>query len=237
MLMRVAPGVLAGLLLMVPMLQGPALAQATWVNGQPVFESDRRAAERRAAERRESYRTRYPANMSGGARPSISPEAPERISFPNGYGAGSIVIDTGGRKLYYVLSSSMAYQYPISVGRQGFTWYGTEKVSRMQSWPSWTPPAAMRRRQPYLPVTMSGGIRNPLGAKAIYLGNTLYRIHGTNDVRSIGRASSSGCFRMMNKHVLHLARLVQIGAPVHVVRSLDVPVSQSGAGGSGKRDS
>ncbi|MCB1510115.1 MAG: L,D-transpeptidase, partial [Hyphomicrobiaceae bacterium] len=134
-------------------------------------------------------------------------------------GAGSMVVDTRARKLYYVISTGSAYRYPISVGRAGYKWYGTQKVSRVESWPSWTPTPLMRKRQPYLPVTMRGGVRNPLGAKAIYLGSTYYRIHGTNQPRSIGRAASSGCFRMMNKHVLHLATLVQIGATVHVVRS------------------
>ena len=163
--------------------------------------------------------------MSGGARPSIRPEQPETVAFPNPYGHGNVIIDTRARKLYYTLSNSTAYVYPISVGREGFKWYGTEKVSRIQSWPTWTPPAEMRQRQPYLPVTMSGGIRNPLGAKAIYLGNSLYRIHGTNDPRTIGRAASSGCFRMMNKHVLHLAGLVNVGTTVRVVRSWKSPAS------------
>lgn len=196
----------------------PAAAQTTWENGQPVFRSDREAAARRAAARREKYRFRYPAIMSGGGRPNIKPEAPKIVSFPNTFGHGSIVIDTRARKLYYTVSTNSAFQYPISVGREGFKWYGTEKVSRKQSWPSWTPPPEMRKRQPYLPITMKGGVKNPLGAKAIYLGKTLYRIHGTNDPKTIGRAASSGCFRMMNKHVLHLSGLVDVGTPVHVVR-------------------
>lgn len=156
----------------------------------------------------------------GGARPAIRAKAPQRASFDNRFAPGSIVIDTAGRKLYYTLSHNSAYVYPIAVGRQGFTWTGVERVSRIQSWPDWHPPAEMRRRDPRLPVKMTGGVRNPLGAKAIYLGNTLYRIHGTNETRSIGTASSSGCFRMHNGHVVHLAGLVDAGTPVYVMRSL-----------------
>jgi lipoprotein-anchoring transpeptidase ErfK/SrfK len=170
----------------------------------------------------------YPAQLQGGPRPSISPQAPGQVAF-SGYGAGSIVIDTAGRSLYYVTSSSSAYKYPISVGRDGFTWRGTQKVTNVQSWPDWRPPAEMRQRQPGLPEVMSGGINNPLGAKALYLGSTLYRIHGTNDSKSIGYAASSGCFRMMNAHVMHLATMAGVGTTVHVLNSLPSNVA-SGAG-------
>lgn len=156
----------------------------------------------------------------GGGRPNIRPKAPQRASFDNRFEPGSVVIDTAGRKLYYTLSQNSAYVYPIAVGRQGFAWTGVERVSRIQSWPDWIPPAEMRRRDPRLPVRMTGGVRNPLGAKAIYLGNTLYRIHGTNETRSIGTASSSGCFRMHNGHVMHLAGLVDTGTAVYVMRNL-----------------
>ncbi|MFV0297284.1 MAG: L,D-transpeptidase, partial [Hyphomicrobiaceae bacterium] len=151
------------------------------------------------------------------ARPNISPEKPPVVYLSRKEQPGSIIIDTHGRKLYYVLSGQRAYAYPISVGRQGFTWTGTERISRIAAWPSWTPPPEMRQRQPGLPITVSGGIENPLGAKALYLGNSVYRIHGTNSPRSIGRASSSGCFRMMNKHVMHLATLAHVGTRVRVV--------------------
>jgi hypothetical protein len=106
------------------------------------------------------------------------------------------------------------------VGREGFNWSGTETVSRKQAWPDWYPPAEMRERDPRLPEKMTGGLKNPLGAMALYLGNTLYRIHGTNDAKSIGRAASSGCFRMLNAHVLHLASITEIGTTVNVVPSL-----------------
>jgi lipoprotein-anchoring transpeptidase ErfK/SrfK len=156
----------------------------------------------------------------GGVRPSIAPLAPPVVPFPYGFPANSIVIDTGARKLYYVLADNRAYEYPIGVGRQGFGWTGAETISRKQAWPDWYPPAEMRERDPRLPVKMTGGIKNPLGAMALYLGSTLYRIHGTNDPKSIGRAESSGCFRMLNSAVLHLASITETGTPVAVVSSL-----------------
>ena len=142
---------------------------------------------------------------SGGPRTDIEPVAPPRVAFAGGFVPGSIVIDTSPRKLYFVTGMTSAYAYPIGVGREGFSWTGSEKVSRVADWPDWYPPAEMRKRKPELPEKMLGGVNNPLGAKAIYLGNTLYRIHGTNDPKSIGKAESSGCFRMLNAHVLHLA--------------------------------
>ena len=156
----------------------------------------------------------------GGARPAIAAVSPSVVAFSGGQAAGTVVIDTRGRSLYYVLGSGRAYRYPIAVGREGFSWTGTQRVSRVASWPDWLPPAEMRQRQPGLPVVMTGGLRNPLGAKAIYLGSTLYRIHGTNDVRSIGTAPSSGCFRMSNGHVTHLATLAGVGTTVQVMRGL-----------------
>ena len=197
--------------------------RAGWANGSPVFESDieRRRNQRKAerAARRKNYRVKYPRYMKGGARPDIQPEKPDIVYLTKKERPGTIIVDTKGRKLYYVLPGDQAYSYPISVGRQGFTWTGTERISRIKSWPSWTPPPEMRRRQPGLPITVSGGVVNPLGAKALYLGNSIYRIHGTNNVRSIGRASSSGCFRMMNKHVVHLSSITRIGSKVRVVKS------------------
>ena len=161
-----------------------------------------------------------PAQMDGGGKPNISPVKPATVSFPNSYGSGKIVIDTAGRKLYYVLSSSSAYQYPIAVGREGFTWTGTQSISRKVAWPDWRPPAEMLERKPELPEHMTGGIRNPLGAMALYLGNSLYRIHGTNDAKTIGQAASSGCIRMTNGHVTHLSNIAGIGTTVHVLNKL-----------------
>jgi lipoprotein-anchoring transpeptidase ErfK/SrfK len=161
-----------------------------------------------------------PKYQSGGGQPYISPVPPQRISFPSSYPAGSVVIDHAGRQLFLVQSPTTALRYPIGVGREGFNWSGTEKISRIASWPDWHPPQEMREREPHLPEKMGGGIRNPLGAKALYLGNTLYRIHGTNNARSIGTAASSGCFRMLNGHVVDLASRVSVGTTVTVVRRL-----------------
>lgn len=164
------------------------------------------------------------AQRDGGPRPAIAPQAPPIVPWRYaGYAPGSIIIDSGGRKLYFVLPGNRAFQYPISVGREGFAWAGTEKISRKQAWPDWHPPAEMRKRDPKLPIKMTGGLKNPLGAMALYLGNTLYRIHGTNDEKTIGHASSSGCFRMMNSAVVHLAQFAQVGTPVSVVNSLPNP--------------
>jgi lipoprotein-anchoring transpeptidase ErfK/SrfK len=201
-----------------------ARAQAGWAGSTPVFQSDvdarQREIEARRAERRKTYENvSYPKYMDGGDKPDIAPEAPPVVYLDANEQPGTIIVDTEGRALYYVLPGQKAYAYPISVGRVGFTWTGTERISRIASWPSWTPPPEMRQRQPGLPITVSGGVINPLGAKALYLGNTIYRIHGTNNERSIGRASSSGCFRMMNQHVVHLASLARVGTRVRVVSS------------------
>lgn len=201
-----------------------AMAQAQWNGGSPQFQSEIEQQQRqqdaeRAERRKTSYDVAYPKYMDGGAKPEIQPEKPPTVYLEQNEPPGIIIVDTGGRKLYYVLPGKQAYAYPISVGRDGFTWTGTERISRITSWPSWTPPPEMRQRQPGLPITVSGGLINPLGAKALYLGNSIYRIHGTNNERSIGRASSSGCFRMMNEHVIHLATLAHVGTTVRVVSS------------------
>ena len=213
-------------------LPSEARAQDGFVNGAPVFQSDIERHQRQLDERREERRklygtTTYPKYMDGGEKPEISPQEPPIVYLDDPERPGTIIVDTSGRKLYYTLPDSRAYAYPISVGREGFEWTGTEKISRIASWPSWTPPPEMRNRQPGLPITVSGGLINPLGAKALYLGNTIYRIHGTNNERSIGRASSSGCFRMTNEHVVHLARLARIGTTVRVVTNYANGVSTS----------
>ena len=158
--------------------------------------------------------------VGGGPRPEIIPLEPETVAFTSEFAPNSIVIDTAARKLYFVLSPTEAYQYPISVGRQGYSWTGSEVISRVAEWPDWHPPKEMIARDRRLPDKMMGGLRNPLGAKALYLGNSLYRIHGTNDAKTIGQAASSGCFRMLNGHVVHLASLVDVGTPVTVVKRL-----------------
>jgi lipoprotein-anchoring transpeptidase ErfK/SrfK len=158
--------------------------------------------------------------LEGGPRPQISPKAPPVISFRSSYAPGTILIDTKRRRLVYTLANNRAYLYPITVGRLGFQWTGTHRVSAKRDWPDWRPPAEMRKRQPNLPQVMSGGIHNPLGAKALYIGSTLYRIHGTNNSGSIGLAASSGCIRMHNAHVTHLASLAQVGTKVVVTSQL-----------------
>jgi lipoprotein-anchoring transpeptidase ErfK/SrfK len=168
-----------------------------------------------------------PGVLSGGARPDIAPIGPDRVPFPSEYAPGTIVIETHGRQLFLVTSDREALRYPISVGRDGFTWNGTEKISRIAEWPDWHPPAEMRERDQSLPEKMTGGIKNPLGAKALYLGNTLYRIHGTNDAKTIGQAASSGCFRMLNGHVIDLADRVQVGTPVTVIERLPADVARA----------
>jgi lipoprotein-anchoring transpeptidase ErfK/SrfK len=210
---------------LVPCLQGPCAAQFffQWGDEPPRrYERPPRPAEPLARKKRQSRKedAAAPSVEDGGSRPDIRPQAPPIVSFPYRYPAESVVIDTTGRRLYYVLNDDRAYAYAISVGREGFTWTGVEQISRKQPWPDWYPPEEMRQRDPKLPEKMRGGVRNPLGALALYLGTTLYRIHGTNDARSIGRAQSSGCFRMLNSAVLHLSTLVAIGTRVAVVHSL-----------------
>ena len=174
-----------------------------------------------------AIRQRGKANWVGGPKPKISPAAPSTVRFKSAYGKGTIIIDTSRRRLYYVLSSTKAYNYPIAVGRAGFQWTGSKTITNVKNWPTWRPPAEMRKRQPKLPVVMSGGIYNPLGAKALYLGSTLYRIHGTANAKSIGTASSSGCFRMHNKHVVHLAQRAGVGTRVIVLKRLPRSIARS----------
>ena len=169
---------------------------------------------------------------AGGPRPHISPVAPPVTTFRSKYGKGTIIVDTKRRRLLYVLSRSKAYLYPVSVGRQGFQWSGTERITAKKNWPTWRPPAEMRKRQPNLPKVMSGGLNNPLGAKALYLGSSLYRIHGTSNTRGIGSANSSGCIRMHNAHVTHLSRLAKIGTKVVVLKALPNRVARPFAGTS-----
>jgi lipoprotein-anchoring transpeptidase ErfK/SrfK len=127
---------------------------------------------------------------------------------------GTIVIHTAERFLYLVLGNNRALRYGIGVGREGFTWSGLVKISRKAEWPDWTPPPEMIQRQPYLPRFMAGGPGNPMGARALYLGSTVYRIHGTNQPETIGSAVSSGCFRLANGDVVDLFERVPVGTKV-----------------------
>lgn len=130
------------------------------------------------------------------------------------YGSGTVVISTKQRRLYYVLGGGRAIEYGVGVGRQGFTWSGLKTVSRKREWPDWTPPPQMLRRRPDLPRHMAGGMDNPLGARALYLGSSNYRIHGSNEPDTIGAAVSSGCIRMTNRDVVDLYDRVKIGTKV-----------------------
>jgi lipoprotein-anchoring transpeptidase ErfK/SrfK len=136
------------------------------------------------------------------------------------YTPGSIVVHTDQRSLYYIVSGDTAIRYPVGVGREGFQWSGSARISAKKKWPGWTPPDEMIMREArkgrILPSYMPGGPNNPLGARALYIGSSLYRIHGTNDPSTIGRAISSGCIRMMNEHVTDLYNRVSIGAKVYV---------------------
>ena len=230
--MRTSIALLPALVVAIVVAAGPALAQSAWSGSTPNFDSDaRRVAEQAEAERAARRATQspvaYPKHMDGGERPDIKPAEPPIVYFDQNEDAGSIIIDTQGRKLYYVLPGKKAYQYPISVGRDGFTWSGTERISRIAAWPAWTPPPEMHKRQPGLPITVSGGLKNPQGARAIYLGNTIYRIHGTNNDRTVGRANSSGCFRLTNEHVVHLASIAKVGAKVRVLQAYAGGVSEN----------
>jgi len=146
-----------------------------------------------------------------------SPTSRTLVTFPDAYRPGTIVISTSGRRLYLVTAPGQALSYGIGVGRIGFTWTGTHTVSMKREWPDWTPPSQMLRRRPDLPRHMVGGIDNPLGARAIYLGSSLYRIHGSNEPETIGQAVSSGCFRMTNEDVVDLYDRVRIGTKVVVL--------------------
>jgi lipoprotein-anchoring transpeptidase ErfK/SrfK len=139
------------------------------------------------------------------------------VNYPTTQPAGTIVIDTPNTYLYLVLGHGKALRYGIGVGRDGFTWSGTERISRMKEWPDWFPPKEMIARQPYLPRFMAGGESNPLGARALYLGNTLYRIHGTNQPSTIGTFVSSGCIRLVNADIEDLYSRVQVGSRVVVL--------------------
>jgi lipoprotein-anchoring transpeptidase ErfK/SrfK len=129
---------------------------------------------------------------------------------------GTIIIDTSERFLYLIQPNNVALRYGIGVGRDGFTWAGILKISRKAEWPDWTPPPEMIKRQPYLPRFMAGGPGNPMGARALYLGSTVYRIHGTNAPETIGHAVSSGCFRLVNDEITDLYARVPVGTKVIV---------------------
>jgi lipoprotein-anchoring transpeptidase ErfK/SrfK len=144
----------------------------------------------------------------------------QEVFFRTSEAPGTIIIDTSQRFLYLVQPNNRALRYGIGVGRQGFQWSGLQKISRKQEWPDWRPPPEMIERQPYLPRFMAGGSGNPMGARALYLGQTIYRIHGTNQPQTIGHAVSSGCFRLVNEDVTDLYDHVPVGTKVIIKQAV-----------------
>jgi lipoprotein-anchoring transpeptidase ErfK/SrfK len=174
------------------------------------------------------YAPSEPGSLSQGYLPSASAPGdedsalPERmrrvvVNLDSKEAPGTIIIDTANTALYYVLGSGRAIRYGVGVGRQGFTWSGVQTISRKAEWPDWYPPAEMIARQPYLPRFVAGGPGNPLGARAMYLGSSEYRIHGTNDPTTIGKFVSSGCIRLTNEDVSDLYSRVDVGTKVVVL--------------------
>jgi lipoprotein-anchoring transpeptidase ErfK/SrfK len=155
----------------------------------------------------------------GDGSSSVLPERLRRavVAYNTREPAGTVIIDTGNTALYYVLGQGQAMRYGVGVGREGFTWSGTQTITRKAEWPDWHPPAEMIARQPYLPRFMAGGPGNPLGARAMYLGSSEYRIHGTNDPTTIGKFVSSGCIRLTNEDVADLFSRVDVGTKVVVL--------------------
>ena len=151
-------------------------------------------------------------------RPQASAIPREVVNYSGRYGAGTILIDTSERRLYYILGNGQAIRYGVGVGRPGFEWSGTKTVTMKREGPDWRPPAQMLKRRPDLPRYMAGGPDNPLGARAMYLGGSLYRIHGSNEPETIGQAVSSGCIRMTNEDVVDLYERVRVGTRVVVIR-------------------
>jgi lipoprotein-anchoring transpeptidase ErfK/SrfK len=153
-----------------------------------------------------------PSYYGGGSGPIPR----ELVSAPGGLAPGTIYISTTERRLYLILGNGEALRYGIGVGRDGFGWSGSHRITAKKEWPGWTPPKEMRARRPDLPAYLPGGIENPLGARAMYLGSTLYRIHGSNEPETIGHAVSSGCIRMTNEDVVDLYNRVHVGTMVMV---------------------
>jgi lipoprotein-anchoring transpeptidase ErfK/SrfK len=222
---------IAGILLAAPMvLPTAASAQALGYASTPqtAFPSD------------DVMRPSRPAVIDDGGTAAAPNELPARlrrtvVNLDTSEGPGTVIIDTGNTALYYVLGHGQAIRYGVGVGRQGFTWSGTQSISRKAEWPDWHPPAEMIARQPYLPRFMAGGPGNPLGARAMYLGSSEYRIHGTNDPSTVGKFISSGCIRLTNEDVEDLFNRVNIGTKV-VVLPKSGPHIQARAGAPSRAD-
>jgi lipoprotein-anchoring transpeptidase ErfK/SrfK len=196
--------VLAGMMLAMPIVcSGAANARALgYAPAQP-----------------ESFPQDYVAPAPAQEQDGVLPERLRRavIDFNTGETPGTIIIDTGNTALYYVLGQGRAIRYGVGVGREGFTWSGVQTITGKTEWPDWHPPVQMIARQPYLPRFMAGGPGNPLGARAMYLGSSEYRIHGTNDPSTIGKFVSSGCIRLTNEDVIDLFNRANVGTKVVVL--------------------
>lgn len=162
--------------------------------------------------------TREPIQAPSDTRAKATPIPRQEVQYSTRYGAGTIIVNTKERRLYLVLGDGRAIRYGVGVGRPGFEWGGSKTITRKAEWPDWTPPPQMLKRRPDLPRHMKGGPENPLGARAMYLGSSLYRIHGSNEPETIGQAVSSGCIRMLNDDVIDLYGRVRVGTQVVVVR-------------------
>jgi lipoprotein-anchoring transpeptidase ErfK/SrfK len=164
--------------------------------------------------------SRDPESIVSTLAPQGSQYSKQIVTLTRNLKPGSVLIKTSERKLYFVLPGGQALQYPVGVGRDGYTWSGRNSISRKAEWPDWRPPSVMIKREAkkghFLPDQMAGGPKNPLGARALYIGSTEYRIHGTTQPWSIGRAVSSGCIRMLNEHVIDLYDRVGVGATIVV---------------------
>jgi lipoprotein-anchoring transpeptidase ErfK/SrfK len=178
----------------------------------------------------------FPSEDAALALPEDESSAvPERlrravVAYNTNEAPGTVVIDTGHTALYFVLGQGRAVRYGVGVGREGFTWSGVQTISRKAEWPDWHPPAEMIARQPYLPRFMAGGPGNPLGARAMYLGTSQYRIHGTNDPSTIGKFVSSGCIRLTNEDVADLFSRVDVGTKVVVLPKTGAPHFEAAKG-------
>jgi lipoprotein-anchoring transpeptidase ErfK/SrfK len=163
--------------------------------------------------------TRQPlVQQSETFRPQATAIPRETVNYDGKYAVGTIIISTKERRMYYVLPNGQAIKYAVGVGRPGFEWGGSKTITMKREWPDWRPPAQMLKRRPDLPRHMVGGPSNPLGARALYLGGSLYRIHGSNEPETIGQAVSSGCIRMLNEDVIDLYERTRVGTRVVVLR-------------------
>nr|WP_170308656.1 L,D-transpeptidase [Ancylobacter pratisalsi] len=158
-----------------------------------------------------------PYDFGNGPGKGASPVRRQVVRYDGKYRPGTVIVNTSERRLYLVQDNGTALKYGIGVGRDGFRWSGVKTITRKAEWPGWTPPPQMLKRRPDLPRYMPGGIDNPLGARALYLGSSLYRIHGSNEPETIGQAVSSGCFRMTNDDVTDLFERVKVGTTVIVM--------------------